>query len=238
MGQKEFADQPEALPARSVSEGWGIPRSRFGLVTRRLLTDRFLDWTERLLLLAFYGWLVVRLLDGYRDSGDVASLLLLPSEGLIVFFMLIRRPPSELSRRWAEWLLALAASCAPLLATPTSGGGLVPAAVGAAVLLMGMLVQLHAKVTLGRSFGCVPAHRGLKLHGPYRFVRHPMYAGYLLGHLGFLLLNPGPWNLAVYALAYGLQIPRLLAEERLLGRDPGYRAYQIGVRYRLIPGLF
>jgi protein-S-isoprenylcysteine O-methyltransferase Ste14 len=103
---------------------------------------------------------------------------------------------------------------------------------------MGLLVQLHAKLTLGRSIGCIPANRGLKLAGPYRFVRHPMYAGYLLSHLAFLAMNPTAWNLAVYALCYGVQVPRLMAEERLLGGDPRYREYQAAVRYRLIPGLF
>jgi protein-S-isoprenylcysteine O-methyltransferase Ste14 len=207
-------------------------------VRRNLLTDACLDWVERLAVLAFYGWLVVRLLNGYWTNGDLASLLLLPSEGLVVLFMLIRRRPREVSRRWGEWFLALSASCASLMAAPEADSALVPPAAGATMLLMGMFVQLHAKVTLGRSFGCVPAHRGLKLGGPYRFVRHPMYAGYLLSHLGFLLMNPGLWNLAVYGLCYSLQVPRLLAEERLLGRDPRYRAYQAGVRYRLVPGLF
>jgi len=103
---------------------------------------------------------------------------------------------------------------------------------------MGALIQLHAKLTLGLSFGCVPAHRGLKLAGPYRFVRHPMYAGYLIGHVAYLLINPTGWNVAIYALCYCLQIPRILTEERILGRDPAYRAFSQRVRYRLLPGIF
>jgi protein-S-isoprenylcysteine O-methyltransferase Ste14 len=84
----------------------------------------------------------------------------------------------------------------------------------------------------------VPAHRGLKVAGPYRFVRHPMYAGYLLSHAAFLLMNPTVGNVAVYAVCYALQIPRIFAEERLLSRDPEYREYRRTVRYRLIPWLF
>jgi protein-S-isoprenylcysteine O-methyltransferase Ste14 len=65
-----------------------------------------------------------------------------------------------------------------------------------------------------------------------------MYAGYLLSHVAFLLMNPTLWNLTAYATCYALQIPRLLNEERLLENDPQYRAYQATVKYRLIPGVF
>jgi protein-S-isoprenylcysteine O-methyltransferase Ste14 len=197
-----------------------------------------LDWFERLLVLALYGWLVARILVRFAEGGGLASLLLLPSEGLVVVFMLIRRPAAEVSRHPGEWLMALVATSCPMLVSPGSGPAWVPPVVAATVLLLGLLIQLHAKLTLGRSLGCVPAHRGLKVSGPYRFVRHPMYAGYLLSHLGFLAVNLTLWNVAVYALCYSLQVPRLLAEERLLARDPDYRRYLDAVRYRLIPGVF
>jgi protein-S-isoprenylcysteine O-methyltransferase Ste14 len=51
-------------------------------------------------------------------------------------------------------------------------------------------------------------------------------------------MSPTLWNLAVYVICHGLQVPRLLAEERLLAADPAYRAYQARVRWRLIPGVF
>jgi protein-S-isoprenylcysteine O-methyltransferase Ste14 len=216
---------PEPAPARLA----GAPG----------LADYCLDGAERVLLLALYGWLAARVCTAFWTGGGVVNLLLLASEGLLIFFLLIRRPSREVSRRPGEWLLALAATCTPLLATPAPTSlALLPPAVGAAFFLVGMAVQLFAKVVLGRSFGVVPAHRGLKTAGPYRLVRHPMYAGYLVTHLAFLALNPTLWNLAVYGFAFSLQIPRLLAEERLLSRDDSYRAYQARVRYRLIPGLF
>lgn len=205
--------------------------------SRRAVPD-LLDWSERLLLLAFFGWLVARMLAHYLVHGGAANLMLLPSEGLVVLLVLIRRPARVLSRRPAEWLAALAATWSVMLVIPRSGHSLIPSEVGVLVILMGTIIQLHAKAILGRSFGCVPAHRGLRLGGPYQFVRHPMYAGYLLTHVAFLAMNLSPWNGAVYALCYGLQVPRLLAEERLLAQDPGYRSYQDRVRYRLIPGVF
>lgn len=209
------------------SKAWRFP---FSLVA--------LDVVDRLFVLGLYGWLVWRILAAYFDSGNVANLVLLSSEGLVVLFILIRRQTSQVSRHPGEWLLAMAATCAPLLVRPSPGWPLVSPTPAVMLMLVGMLMQVYAKLVLGRSFGMVPANRGLKLSGPYRIVRHPIYAGYLLTHTGFLLLNPSVWNLAAYVVAYSLQIPRLLAEERLLSRDPSYVEYSDIVRYRLLPRIF
>ena len=121
---------------------------------------------------------------------------------------------------------------------PAAEHAVLPAAVGACMMLVGIVVQVAAKLTLGRSFGWAPAHRGLKLSGPYRVVRHPMYAGYLLCHAAFLLMNCTMWNFVSYAACYAAQVPRLLAEERLLRRDERYQTYMTRVRFRLLPGVF
>ena len=62
--------------------------------------------------------------------------------------------------------------------------------------LAGLAWQVAAKVTLGRSFGLLPAARGLVTSGPYRVVRHPIYLGYLITHLAFVAANPTMWNVA------------------------------------------
>jgi len=199
---------------------------------------RALDVAERSVVLVLYGWLVLNILLHYAAQGGLVNLLLLPSEGLVVVFLLLRHRTTEISRSPAEWAIAMAATCAPLMVTPGIGHALLPPAIAATVMLMGMLLQVHAKITLGRSFGCVPAHRGLKLAGPYRLVRHPMYAGYLMSHAAFFTMNPTLSNFLLYTLCYGSQVSRILAEERLLSRDPSYRDYTQVVRYRLFPWVF
>ena len=196
------------------------------------------DMGELLFVLLLYVGLVLRLIPTGNEPWKLTNLLLLPAEGLVVIFLLSRRRTENISLHWQDWLLALSATVAPLLVQPGNTTPLVWPICGAGLMLSGMVIQVHAKLALGRSFGCVPANRGLKLCGPYRFVRHPMYAGYLLGHLAFLLVNPSIWNLVVYAVSYALQIPRLLNEERLLAEDAEYRIYQSIVKYRLIPGLY
>jgi protein-S-isoprenylcysteine O-methyltransferase Ste14 len=200
--------------------------------------DRALDWLERLLVLGLYAWLVFRIVASYILHGGLVNLLLLLSEGLVVVFFLVRRPARVLSRNPIDWLSALVATCAALLVIPDPIQSFVPAQLVAAFFLMGMMIQLHAKIALGRSIGFVPAHRGLRVSGPYRYVRHPMYAGYILSHVAFLAANPTIWNAGVYAVVIPLQIYRLRAEEELLGLDPQYGSYRTQVRYRLVPGLF
>jgi protein-S-isoprenylcysteine O-methyltransferase Ste14 len=214
-----------------------------GTGKRQAAIDRTLDWVERLLVAGLYSVLVVRILAVLKPQeameGLLTALPLLLSEGLVVVFVLLRRPAIETSRRPGDWLLATVATCAPLMVQyPGNHPSLPVVLLGAVVWLVGLIVQVHAKLALRWSFGCVPAHRGLVQAGPYQFVRHPMYAGYALGHLGILAMNPTLWNLACYLLGDGLQVPRILAEERLLSRDPHYRDYRSIVRFRLIPGLF
>ena len=195
-----------------------------------------LDWAERLAIAALYAWFASKVMASAL-SGHWYDGLLLASETALVVFVLLRRHTEHVSRKPHEWLLAAAATTGPLLVAP-SGEPLIAGAVCGALMFLGLLVQVSAKVTLARSFGIVPANRGVKIEGPYRFVRHPMYAGYLLTHVGFLLAHPTAWNAAVYAVSLGLQVMRLLAEERLLGQDPKYVAFRGSVRWRLAPGIF
>ena len=78
----------------------------------------------------------------------------------------------------------------------------------------------------------------MKTGGAYRYVRHPMYFGYMISHIGFLLLSPSLWNLAVYAVGWACLILRVTFKERLLSEDAAYQDFKRSVRYRLIPGVY
>ena len=95
-------------------------------------TALLLDLVERLAIVILFGWLVYRSLAGYWVGGQAANLLLLPSEGLVVLFILIRRTTRDVSMRPTEWFLAITASVAPLLVIPVAGQQIVPSMVAAA----------------------------------------------------------------------------------------------------------
>jgi len=195
---------------------------------------RVMDRIEQVAIVVLWIFLVQRV----EISGNPYAPLLLLSETAVAIFALIRRPTDKLSMELGDWLLAITATCAGLLIIP--GATLFPAIapLGVALAIGGNLIQAWAKLVLRRSFGVAPANRGLKLTGPYRLVRHPMYAGYLLVHIGVLILMFSPINVVIYAIGWWAQILRILAEERLLGQDPAYAEYMTRVRWRLVPGLF
>jgi protein-S-isoprenylcysteine O-methyltransferase Ste14 len=75
--------------------------------------------------------------------------------------------------------------------------------------------------------------------GPYRWVRHPGYAGALLTYLTTpLFLDSGWAYLPVVFLTILLFIRTSLEDQTLQDELDGYQEYARHVRYRLIPGIW
>jgi protein-S-isoprenylcysteine O-methyltransferase Ste14 len=171
-------------------------------------------------------------------SKNFDAALLVISESLAVFLILTRRSATTVSTHPLDWALSLIAVTAPLLAAPATASTSIPPQIATALMFAGMIIQISAKAALWRSYGLIPANRGVKTRGPYRFLRHPMYAGYTLIHIGFLLGFPSLQNFLLYLTTLLIEVARLLREELILKKDPLYREYAARVRYRLLPGVF
>lgn len=202
------------------------------------ISQKLLDRAERVALVALWAYFFVVIVQSVAHSHRLFDLLILGVETLTVILLLLRRDANSISTSSLDWVFAFGATLTPLLVRPIGGEGFGLDAYGAALMLLSIAMQFGSKLTLGRSFGVVPARREIVVRGPYKLVRHPIYASYLVGHAGFLILNPSLWNLGVYAFATSLQIARLLREERLLCESAEYQSYTTSVRYRLIPGVF
>ena len=75
--------------------------------------------------------------------------------------------------------------------------------------------------------------------GPYRFVRHPGYAGNILALFGIVLALGSVWALIPAAVASIIAVIRTVLEDQTLQEElPGYRDYARRVRYRLIPWIY
>lgn len=197
------------------------------------LRTQAIDGAERGVLLAALAFSV----GANLASGHPLDIASLASDLLVVLLVIMRRPARIVSAAPLDWILAFGGSLAVLAMRP-GGTALVGPAGALALDAPGWIISLAAVLSLGRAFGVVAANRGVQRRGAYRFVRHPMYLGYLFTHTAYLLLNPTALNLAIYLGVCACQLGRIFREEQLLGADPGYRAYCTRVRYRLAPGLF
>ena len=75
--------------------------------------------------------------------------------------------------------------------------------------------------------------------GPYRFVRHPGYAGNILPLFGIVLALGSVWTLIPATVALIITVIRTVPEDQTLQEElPGYRDYARRVRYCLIPGIY
>jgi protein-S-isoprenylcysteine O-methyltransferase Ste14 len=75
--------------------------------------------------------------------------------------------------------------------------------------------------------------------GPYRYVRHPGYVGYILSYIATSLALGSLWALIPSVLILPAMALRTALEDKtLLEKLDGYKEYADQVRYRLLPGIW
>jgi len=87
----------------------------------------------------------------------------------------------------------------------------------------------------------IQAERGHQVvsGGPYRWVRHPGYAGAILSYLATPLFLDSPWAFLPAAFLTIVLVIRTSLEDGVLQAElEGYRDYASRVRYRLLPGVW
>lgn len=156
-----------------------------------------------------------------------------------------------------QWDVALMAVAAPLFwAVPLAVSGLdygrfhwTPPMPGwlvglAAVLhVLGMALGVWA-MTANKFFTkwvAVQTERGHHpvSEGPYAYVRHPGYAGAIVGFGAMPVMLGSLWALLPTLLGLALLVIRTYWEDRTLRRElTGYTEYARHVRWRLLPGVF
>jgi len=162
------------------------------------------------------------------------GLLLINSVAMVLF--VTRRDASRVGNIWEGVLAVSGTFVVSLLLVVSNGeettlGGDAPA-LPTIIQCAGIAGWAISLVALGRSLGIAPADRGLVRHGPYRFIRHPVYAFEALFFIGWLINVQTAWAAFIIAIWALLQVGRIIREERILG---GYNEYRQQVRWRLIP---
>jgi protein-S-isoprenylcysteine O-methyltransferase Ste14 len=115
-----------------------------------------------------------------------------------------------------------------------------PAILGVSIglIAVGCAVSAYTVWHLGRSLSIMPEARQLVTSGPYRIVRHPLYLCEFIAMTG-VALQYLSWTAGFLLLTQaGLQLLRMLNEERVLRRAfADYDCYAARTA-RLIPGIY
>ena len=192
----------------------------------------------RLCSLAFAGLFVYRGIHHLMlDPTRINVALVATSEILTFTWLLLSRRPQVRDWNPLTVIVSVIASFGVGFITFEPGVAIIPVYVAAPLQALALSFVIWGKASLGRSFAILPGNRGVMTGGAYRLVRHPIYAGYLVGHVLFLLSAFSFYNLAVYAVITFFQVHRILREEALLAATPEYRDYMKRVRYRLYYGI-
>ena len=162
------------------------------------------------------------------EQGTQGSLTawFLAAQSAVVTVRIIFRQPAAKSSPWPIQMIAWLSAIAPL-AMIVTGITWFP--------IPGLALSLWSLFALGDAFSISPADRGLVRRGPYRLLRHPMYAGELLSLLGLCLASSSIWNWTILAV-FGVSIYRRIVEEETLLN--GYYRYMRETKWRLLPGIW
>jgi protein-S-isoprenylcysteine O-methyltransferase Ste14 len=193
--------------------------------------------------IALASWLVADIARIAIFAGDLSprlpEALVLWAEvtvlAALALFVLLRPRPLREDRSPSAIAVALSGSVLPLgygllgLNAPLPAWALIAQAV--AILLMAWSM-LH----LGRNFSILPQYRCIVAGGPYRVVRHPMYASYILFDGTMVLGAANIPGVLLWIAELVLLVRRAEYEERLLAAsDIQYESYKHAVGDRLMP---
>jgi protein-S-isoprenylcysteine O-methyltransferase Ste14/uncharacterized membrane protein (UPF0127 family) len=186
---------------------------------------------SRFVLSAFHAW---------RLGGEPMGLGIVIHNTLLMVFFMTRRNSERISLRFADWLVPILTLGAAMLLRPveSASNGWFGGNGSAWIQAAGMTGIILSLLSLGRSFGVIPANRSVVHRGAYRFVRHPLYLSELIFYFGFMSSNTTAANMGLVLFITAGQLWRSVAEEKILSLDPAYRAYRKEVRFRFLPGVY
>jgi protein-S-isoprenylcysteine O-methyltransferase Ste14 len=170
----------------------------------------------------------------------LGAVLVVAFYAMVMWCYLRRGPAVASSGSMTAHAAAIAATwmpfALPLLHGSQPGSGRL--AVSDMLLVAGLAWSLWSLRFLGRNMSVLAQARGVADRGPYRWVRHPLYAGEIVSSLGIAIAANSLAAVMVWLVLCGLQVYRAMREEQvLLQALPAYRSYRSRTA-ALLPGLF
>lgn len=202
------------------------------LVTRSGLATAF----SNVALATLYLFFLIAHIQSFARAPRLSVALMAATETLFAVFFLLRREAISVSLSAVAWSTTIAGTFLPVLLRPAAGAQDTLAAQVAQIL--GTAFSVYGIASLNRSIGLLPANRGIRTSGAYRWIRHPLYASYTLSNVGYLVSNPTLTNALICLAALTAQVLRIHQEEQLLLSDPAYVEYAARARWRLLPFIY
>ncbi|MGO8958779.1 MAG: methyltransferase family protein [Streptosporangiaceae bacterium] len=176
--------------------------------------------------------------DGVLRS--ISAVLVVIFYAVIIWCYLRRGPAVATSGSVTAHAAAVIATWLPfalplLHGTPPGAGR---QALSDVLLVLGTTWSVWSLRSLGRNVSVLAQARDVVEQGPYRWVRHPLYAGEIVSTLGVSIAMNSFAAAAAWLAFCGLQVYRALREEQVLLRAlPAYQSYRSRTA-ALLPGVF
>ena len=168
------------------------------------------------------------------------TLLAVAFYSLVIWCYLRRGPARATTSSVTARAAAVVATWAPFVIPWLHGASPGPMWQGVSdvLLLAGTAWAVWSLRSLGRNLSVIAQVRDVADGGPYRWIRHPLYAGEIVSTLGLAIAAHSLAAMAVWLGICALQAYRAVREEQLLlAVLPGYGAYRIRTA-ALLPGIF
>lgn len=150
-------------------------------------------------------------------SGEVFFILMALRDFIAAYFLATRLPAIRTSSWWPT-VLAYVSSGLPLLYFSNQLVSPWDKAIADGFAIIGYLIVTLATIELGNKIGVAPAKRGKPVRtGIYRYIGHPMYKGYAIAHLGWVVFDP--LNIFIYVIALFLFWCRSQYENLILSEE-------------------
>ncbi|HYK65702.1 MAG TPA: isoprenylcysteine carboxylmethyltransferase family protein [Patescibacteria group bacterium] len=171
------------------------------------------------------------------DLAGAANIVWLAGAAIMGVMCFARFVPRSATVNPSTLLASGAMLLLPCLMRPANPSVGALATAGLLLELFGVIITQVARIYMGRSFGILPANRGIVSNGPFRHVRHPIYFGWLILSIGYAMSYLSWRNVFLIAATLPFMVWRISQEETHLSADPEYRGYMNLVRFRLWPGV-
>jgi len=223
-------------------------------IYRRVANTKWFDLAAASPLIIFYAFAISGMIinaipdlrsitahfDISRGLSVVSQIATMTFLGVQIVLFVIRRLPRARASGFLPRAAAIVGSNLQLLflLLPRVEYGMALRLLSLILIIAGTTASIFVASCLGKSFSVLPQARSLRMSGPYRFVRHPLYLAEQIATLGVMFQFAAPWSILVAAVSFAAQFPRMHFEEEVLKTTfPAYRDYMKRTA-RMIPGVY